>query len=186
MSYLLKALEKAQKEREATSDNKVEYVERTTSASLPKWLVFSILLVLVITILQVLGLLDWNASSENTQVESAPKVSMLLEKSTTQQANQSSAESKQKSDEKTQSNKTYTLMELTPSQLSLLPSIELQSHIYSPRSEMRSVIINDQNFKEGDLLSANVGLKEITQKGIVLKVGQINVYLDKGITWVAK
>lgn len=183
MSYLLKALEKAQKERETASEDKIEYAQHRKPTSMPRWLISCILLILAITLLQIFGLFDW--LKDESQEMAKPVRS--TEKSAIVSHQESGIQDKQKEQVlSAQVDKIYTLMELTPEQITLLPSIELQSHIYSPRSEMRSVIINDQNYKEGDLLSANVGLKEITQKGIVLKVGKIKLYLDKGITWVAK
>ncbi|EAT10797.1 general secretion pathway protein GspB [Bermanella marisrubri] len=183
MSYLLKALEKAQKEREAGTEKQTQFTQQRNSATIPWWLVVCILLVLFVTVLQVFGVFTLvNDESGSEALNVFPVVETVPHHQGLSDAQSTHKESKAG----LQIDKIYTLMELDPQQLALLPSLELQSHIYSPRAEMRSVIINDRNYTEGDLLSANVGLKEITPKGIVLTVDEIKVYLDKGITWVAK
>jgi hypothetical protein len=77
------------------------------------------------------------------------------------------------------------LAELSAQELNKIPSLSLESHLYSTVAEYSSVVINGQNYSEGDLLSLGVVLNKINANGIVVSVDNILVELPKGITWMS-
>jgi hypothetical protein len=77
------------------------------------------------------------------------------------------------------------LAELSAQELNKIPSLSLESHLYSTVAEYSSVVINGQNYSEGDLLSLGVVLSKINANGIVISVDGILVELPKGITWMS-
>jgi hypothetical protein len=77
------------------------------------------------------------------------------------------------------------LAELSKAELNKIPSLSLESHLYSSVAEYSSVVINGQAYSEGSFLSSDVVLKKINANGIVILVGANLVELPKGITWVS-
>jgi hypothetical protein len=77
------------------------------------------------------------------------------------------------------------LAELSAQELNKIPSLSLESHLYSTVAEYSSVVINGQNYSEDDLLSLGVVLSKINANGIVISVDGILVELPKGITWMS-
>lgn len=51
-----------------------------------------------------------------------------------------------------------------------IPALVINSHIYSSIPSKRSVTINNRSQREGDYLSSDVLIKEITTQGIVIEV----------------
>ena len=51
-----------------------------------------------------------------------------------------------------------------------IPVLVINSHIYSGLASKRSVTINNKSQREGDYLTSEILLKEITPKGIVIEV----------------
>lgn len=184
MSYLLDALKKAEQERKQSETHSVisEGPSKVT-ASLPIWVVVALVLVLVLTVSKVLF-----SQNDTPIVESEPVLAATsVTQDSTAMPSQSSQglESIETSTRSTQSNEPKELSELDGVTLSRIPSLSLESHIYSSAAEYRSVIINGQSYGEGALLAAGVVLTEITQSGIILKVGEQYVVLPKGISWVS-
>jgi len=77
------------------------------------------------------------------------------------------------------------LEQLSKEVLQLIPSLQLESHIYSSAEEFRSVVINGRSFKQGQFVSIDVVLEQITEDGIVINVASQLIALPKGISWVA-
>lgn len=77
------------------------------------------------------------------------------------------------------------LAELTKGQLSRIPSLSLESHLYSSVAEYSSVVINGKTYAEGDYLSSKIIIKHIDANGIVISLGDLLVELPKGISWVS-
>ena len=51
-----------------------------------------------------------------------------------------------------------------------IPALMINSHIYSPLADKRSVTINNRAWREGEPLAEGIVLQEITPQGIVLDV----------------
>jgi hypothetical protein len=101
-----------------------------------------------------------------------------------QQASQSIDQS-QPAVAKINSDQPRQLAELSAQELNKIPSLSLESHLYSTVAEYSSVVINGQNYSEGELLSLGVVLNKINSNGIVISVDGILVELPKGITWMS-
>ena len=81
--------------------------------------------------------------------------------------------------------KIYQLGELPKDVLDIIPTISLESHIYSSAAQYRSVVINERTFNEGMYISNQVVLQEITSTGIVINVAGRQIALAKGVSWVS-
>jgi hypothetical protein len=188
MSYLLKALEKAEQERQQNlqSDN-TETVTHVQKASLPKSLVVVVVVLLVLTLWQVwpnkqtplesntIEQYDEGFSNKENSIEIF-EANESVETQSTPQENIAALPVNVKPKD---------LSELTPQELARIPSLNLVSHIYSSAAEFRSVVINDQAYKEGALIRPGLKLEEINQNGIVINIHGQKVELPKGISWVA-
>ncbi len=193
MSYLLKALNKAEQERQRQSESPTGDAPVVIKAShLPKWLLVMIVLVLLLTIIKMFMPDSENLEPGESQVlnPEQQEVSLIEEnKKTAGDAEtliQSQAKTHNQSPEiKRELNKVYQLAQLPKNILDQIPTLSLESHIYSSAALYRSVVINGQSFKEGMLIGANVLLAQITSTGIVIAVAGYEVALDKGVSWVA-
>jgi len=71
------------------------------------------------------------------------------------------------------------------SALKRIPQLMINSHIYSPVADKRSVIMNNQQWHEGDVIADGVYLKEITADGIMLDVEGWPVHVGRSKGWQA-
>lgn len=203
MSYLLDALKKAEQERKQGEQSELPlYTEPEIKAALPVWLIAVIVTLLALTFFKLF--FDGTETGETVAVDDSEMISERVEYSEIKSSAQS--DSGESNSAELESSAAVSdqleggvapkdvapknvvpkeLAELDRGTLSLIPSLSLESHIYSPAADYRSVIINGQSYGEGSLLSADVALFEITQTGVVLKVGGQYVVLPKGISWVS-
>lgn len=82
-------------------------------------------------------------------------------------------------------NEVKQLEQLSKAVLEIIPSLQLESHIYSSAESYRSVVINGRSFKQGQFITQDVILEKITEDGIVIEVASQLIALPKGISWVA-
>lgn len=183
MSYLLKALAKAEQERQQQKQGDQSTAQvLMVESKLPKSLLFVVFLLVAATIWQLIP------------KESATEETMLTQ-TEPHSVNEQQAQIKSVSNEKStkpvkqtlqpQSQKAKDLYELSAAELARIPSLELASHIYSSAPNFRSVVINGQTYEEGMLIKAGVILDEIIPSGIVIDVQGQKVELPKGISWIA-
>ena len=59
--------------------------------------------------------------------------------------------------------------ELPPDVGSHVPRMEFSAHVYSSNPKQRSVIINGMFLEEGELLSSDLKLSEITPDGVIFE-----------------
>tara|TARA_Y100001960_G_C14700741_1_gene841464 strand:- start:759 stop:1490 length:732 start_codon:yes stop_codon:yes gene_type:complete len=71
------------------------------------------------------------------------------------------------------------------SALRRIPQLMINSHIYSPVADKRSVIMNNREWHEGDFVAEGVYLKEITSDGITLDVEGWPVHVGRSKGWQA-
>jgi len=193
MSYLLKALQKAEQERQQNQDSTQSTQVVKVESKLPKSLVVIVSLLVLATFWQIfsgsvqkksidesgeLALITEQKLSSETQ--RADSQSLLSEVKVSQPVNTSLAESIEPAE-----GVIKDLSELTTNELTQIPSLELASHIYSSAPEYRSVVINGQTYQQGMLIQAGILLDEIVQSGIVINVKGQKVLLPKGISWIA-
>ena len=217
MSYLLKALKKAEQERELQAqEHLMPKPAIAASSSLPPVVVWMCAAVLVVTLVKLFtpmaneeiealgqvkedrGLLvtqlptsfgtkneivnDLESLPSENVIESKPKLTKPVEKRVVEVAALDSPKVKVID---VKPDVPMELGELSKEVLSQIPSIALESHIYSSAAQFRSVVINGRTFNEGMMINSEVVLSSITDKGVVLEVAGRKVALDKGITWVA-
>ena len=191
MSYLLKALQKAEQERQHNVQAEPgESVVLVQKSSLPKSLIVIVVLILLMTLWQV-----WPAKVENSlddslvDVSHEPNVSRTIAPVKADAVDTLDVVDEEKLVVTETKNviavKPKDLSELTSQELAMIPSLNLASHIYSSAADFRSVVINDQTYKEGALIRAGLILEEINQSGIVINIHGQRVELPKGISWVA-
>lgn len=184
MSYLLKALQQAEKERQSHAQGEQDAPQVVSvQSSLPKSLIVVVGLLVGATIWQMFpkSSLDQDELEEDSISEVHEPKQDVQYKSTTKPVEQIEVVA---SDPEI-SDAVKTLSDLNSKELSQIPSLELASHIYSSAPEFRSVVINGQSYKEGMLIKAGVVLDEIIQSGIIINVHGQKVELPKGISWIA-
>ena len=205
MSYLLKALEKAELERKQL-DVSPEVVPSTVVVS--KGLPLSVVVVLVVAVVLMLWKLmpvnDDASVVEEHQEELGLKVAKSerapeevkdvnpqeknIVNNTSETTKSSALENSEMYEQGTfdvPKDEIKQLEQLSKEVLQLIPSLQLESHIYSSAEEFRSVVINGRSFKQGQFVSIDVVLEQITEDGIVINVASQLIALPKGISWVA-
>lgn len=186
MSYLLDALKKAEQEREnQQSQGVVLQPIALKSQAMPIWLVGLILMFVLFSVLVFISddapvtdaasvqSLAYKENAAQSQTVSERKITLPIDVALTQV------------DKPVVTKKIYELTELPSHVLAEIPSLSLQSHIYSEQIEYRSVILNDVSYKQNMFIGNQVVLNQITNQGIIIKVSDYLVFLPKGITWVA-
>lgn len=203
MSYLLKALEKAELERKQNSASP-EVLQSTlvVSKGLPK----SVVLVLAAAVLLMLWKIvpqEEVIKEQGVAVIQKPTASTLV-KPENEGVNTESeviqlheiirpdvvgnplvSQTVAPDEGEYPENEIKQLEELSKEMLQYIPSLQLESHIYSSAEDYRSVVINGRSFKQGQFVSTDVVLEQITEDGIVINVGSQRIALPKGISWVA-
>lgn len=203
MSYLLKALEKAELERKQNNVSP-EVVQSTVVVS--KGLPASVIGVVIAAILlmfwklipdeSVTSAVEQEVIVQSTLVE--PVVNPIIPASekikpaTALEAKIKRAAVPDREVEVAESvvyelpqNEIKQLEQLSKAVLRDIPSLQLESHIYSSAEDYRSVVINGRSFKQGQFVSTDVVLEKITEDGIVINVANQRIALPKGISWVA-
>ena len=66
---------------------------------------------------------------------------------------------------------------------SMIPDIEVSSHIYSSLPERRSIVVNGQRLVETDFINPQVQIKEITHQGMVIDVDGSPLKIDRSRGW---
>lgn len=66
---------------------------------------------------------------------------------------------------------------------SMIPNIEVSSHIYSSLPGRRSIVVNGQRLVETDFISPLVQVKEITHQGMVIDVDGSPLTIDRSRGW---
>lgn len=87
-----------------------------------------------------------------------------------------------------ESNPNVTRSQRTLPPLSVLrtvPDLIITGHIYSSMPEKRSVSMNGHEWSEGEVISGNLYLKEITPDGIVVEVDGWNLPVKRNKGWQA-
>ncbi len=193
MSYILDALKKSQQDRETiAADNPPVFAPAVTfekrSKVAAKFLVMFVIVLLLAFILFLTTSKPIKKSEQVIQVESAKVVfvePLMLESVVNtpeimtidepeQQVNADIMNEKPADDavgQNAQQPATVQERRLPPlGSLRKIPALIINSHIYSGLPSKRSVTINNRSQREGDYLSSDVFIKEITAQGLIIEV----------------
>lgn len=66
---------------------------------------------------------------------------------------------------------------------SLIPSIEISSHIYSSLPARRSIVVNNERLVEADFITPQVQVKEITRLGMIIDVNGWPLVISRSRGW---
>jgi general secretion pathway protein B len=66
---------------------------------------------------------------------------------------------------------------------SLIPNINISSHIFSSLPARRSIVVNGERLVETDFITPNVQVKEITHKGMIIEVDGLSLVIDRSRGW---
>jgi hypothetical protein len=66
---------------------------------------------------------------------------------------------------------------------SLIPNINISSHIYSSLPTRRSIVVNGERLAETDFITPNVQIKEITHQGMIIEVDGLSLVIDRSRGW---
>lgn len=185
MSYLLDALKKAERERNAqqtrlNTKSEPEFLDQKGSLG---WVIFAVFGLGVM--LATLSFVFFSGDAELSQAEvsdvALPQVSGAGE---IQVAPSPVLQNMSDAPQNNHENILLDLADLSPAQLQKVPTLRFQSYFYSQDAKFRSVGINDQVYKEGALIAPGTVLKSITVEGVVLRVADFNLLLPKGMDWI--
>lgn len=70
------------------------------------------------------------------------------------------------------------LDELPPQIRQQIPDMAFSSHMYSSMAKFRSVVINGNRVKEGEVVGNNIQVREITETGVILSLGDTQFQVD--------
>lgn len=76
------------------------------------------------------------------------------------------------------------IQELPASIQQRIPDMSFSSHMYSSEPRFRSIIINGRRLKEGQYLNDEIQVREITDKGVILSLGDTIFEVDVLGQWV--
>lgn len=196
MSYILDALKKSQQEREAVATDSVAVTSvPVVSSSTSKSTQVLIALALVVLLLVLVVLLvsqrsapvddgqaimtrtevQTNKQAETaltTEVVNPPTIAAAREPKSTHEVEFEDKESKPEIQLENQPEKAQIQERRLPPLESLrkIPALIINSHIYSSIASKRRVTINNKSQREGDYLTADVVISEITAQGLVIEV----------------
>lgn len=188
MSYILDALKKSQQEREAASEQSASAVVALPSARTGK--AASLVVTVGLTVSLVIVLLALWLTRSNTASPVEPAVALMQERTMEEKTVAAKAvaainttedklQNKQKQGEQkglkkevaSQTRAKVEERQLPPlDSLRKIPALMINSHIYSGIASKRSVTINNQRQREGDYLTSDIFLQEITAQGIIIEV----------------
>ncbi|GAA6133286.1 hypothetical protein NBRC116188_00750 [Oceaniserpentilla sp. 4NH20-0058] len=184
MSYLLKALAKAEQERQQQKQgDQLSTQVLMVESKLPKSLLVVVFLLVAATIWQLIPKSE-PTFEEPSLTQTEPHPISKHQVSSNPVLNDDSNKPLDKPIQP-EAVKAKDLYELSTEELARIPSLELASHIYSSAPSFRSVVINGQTYEEGMLIKSGVILDEIIPSGIVINVQGQKVELPKGISWIA-
>jgi general secretion pathway protein B len=66
---------------------------------------------------------------------------------------------------------------------SLIPNINISSHIFSSLPARRSIVVNGERLAETDFITPNVQVKEITHQGMIIEVDGLSLVIDRSRGW---
>ena len=66
---------------------------------------------------------------------------------------------------------------------SLIPNIDISSHIYSSMPTRRSIVVNGERLVETDFITPHVQVKEITHQGMIIDVDGLLLVIDRSRGW---
>ncbi|OUS40839.1 hypothetical protein A9R00_03965 [Oleispira antarctica] len=67
--------------------------------------------------------------------------------------------------------------------LDQMPDLVITSHIYSSQAKRRSIVVNGERLAEGDFVVGQIQVKEITHQGMVLKVKNSLLAVNRSRGW---
>jgi general secretion pathway protein B len=194
MSYILQALKKSEQERELAasqnekqSDNAITPITEDTTVKQPtsSWVLYSLYLALLAVMLLILWqILLPGKAIVYEEIRQEARVDMVAE-----------ATSKVEKVEKVEKEEVDAPVLITPQAapiaverapkevLSQLPNMEITSHIFSTDAERRSIVVNGERLVEGDFIAANVQLKNITAKGMVIDIQGWSLLVGRSRGW---
>lgn len=190
MSYILEALKKSQQEREAiAAEHPPVFTQAVSTDKAYKTTLLLTILFISVLLLAILLFFTLKSTPHNTEqviqikpaktlttkiemverVISPPEVQTVVEAENL--LDSESKEAAKKEDDNGRQTAAVQERRLPPlDSLRKIPALIINSHIYSSLPEKRSVTINNKTQREGDYLTSDVFIKEITAQGLIIEV----------------
>ena len=193
MSFILDAIKKSEKERRMSKQNDIQSFQDDSNKKHKhekkyiffKLIFFSLILFLIFYFSSEIKFFYDRASSiyqENTiKFEEKNKVESL--NSVTEDKKSKNNILYKVTDSLPPKNEIRELWEMPLSFQDNIPNLNFELHIYSEDLSERTIIINDRRMKEGQLISAGLTLKEITQTGVILHKDGIFFHINIIESW---
>jgi len=162
-----------------------------------------LLISLALMLLVILGYLNQNSEVESVAIikhDAKSIEQVLVEKVSTKAAESAAAEETvvtKKMGEQDQSAEpsgkiadesqiirpTIAVEQVAKSIQSLIPTLEISSHIFSSLAVRRSIVVNGTRLIEGDFISPEIQVKEITQQGMIIDVNGWPLVVSRSRGW---
>lgn len=190
MSYILEALKKSQQEREAiAAEHPPVFTQAVSTDKAYKTTLLLTILFISVLLLAILLFFTLKSTPHNTEqviqikptktlttkiemverVISPPEVQTVVEAENL--LGSESKEAAKKEDDNGRQTAAVQERRLPPlDSLRKIPALIINSHIYSSLPEKRSVTINNKTQREGDYLTSDVFIREITAQGLIIEV----------------
>jgi len=211
VSYILDALKKSEEERRQNAPERgtpaqIMQAPATSSAATPPWLI-ALVVGLLLAVVVMAGYLMSRSTPE--PVSTAP---LSVERPVTEAVSGGDVPQAKPDPEpadarpvKQEETMTSTLAEpvspvavvetsLAPApktgappeaQLRTIPTLDITGHLYSSVPERRSVTMNNRVWREGDVVTGGIRIKEITKDGLTLDVSGWTVFVSRSRGWQA-
>ncbi len=199
MSYILDALKKSQQQKEQQVHTQSPLFASTQTPSATEnntwvWLIASAILLICSLFIWLIyqQIQQTNTPIKNPIIKSVPTIKQAttspqkqtIAKSTPNK--QTAAKTTKNAIKKTKTatkNPAQTTPKAPIETLRRIPKLNINSHIYSTLASKRKVTINSQEYQEGDWITDEVQLHEITQHGIRLKISQWFIDIGRSQGW---
>lgn len=177
MSYILDALNKAEKDRQQNTPDLTETQHRTTSPPAPEknnkiWLLGLVFIALLGATWLVLspkeGIVPMIQKTPQDAQPTAHITPITSPKPVVAEVIKPVGTAKLVPNHSVEKNMP-NIMGLDENIRRQLPSIQISAHVFGENASKRMVIINNRVFHEGDYITEQLQLLNITQQGIVLK-----------------
>ncbi|MDX8390241.1 MAG: general secretion pathway protein GspB [Mariprofundaceae bacterium] len=191
MSFILKALEKSEQERQQREapklfDKAIGSTKSQHTGSTPQWTI-------AITAVALAFMLGWFQPWNRADEEKASKQKKEPVVIQSQYFSQPNNETPVKNIQRTEPRPPITqhqvgmpaasIQALPESLRQTLPTIHISAHIFAEKPDARLVMVNTQAMHEGDRISKELSIKEITQKGVVFQYQQHFFYMKVFEQW---
>lgn len=193
MSYILEALKKSEQERELAAQRiESEVVSEVVGAgelvaqpveAQSKWLLNTVYLALLTLLVLILFKLFYTPTSNSDQKVEGSNLQLAEQYEVQNINNDLKVEVNENSVPLLPENKLIAIEQAPNHILASMPPLRISSHIYSTQADRRSIVVNGQRMIEGDFVTPNIQILEITHQGMVVSAEDLALEVSRSRGW---